>query len=61
MIDTKPAETRVRSGIAYMPQGREIFPQLTVEENLRIGIAARHDKTHDIPPEGIFRKEATQF
>ena len=32
---------RVRSGIAYVPQGREIFPQLTVEENLRIGLAAR--------------------
>ena len=45
----RPAETPVRSGIAYVPQGREIFPQLTVEENLRVGLAARHDKTRDIP------------
>lgn len=45
----RPAETRVRAGIAYVPQGREIFPQLTVEENLRIG--ARADKGRDIPAE----------
>jgi urea transport system ATP-binding protein len=32
----KPPELRARSGIGYVPQGREIFPQLTVEENLRI-------------------------
>jgi ABC-type uncharacterized transport system ATPase subunit len=30
-----------RLGIAYVPQGREIFSQLTVEENLRIGLGAR--------------------
>jgi urea transport system ATP-binding protein len=36
-----PAETRARIGIGYVPQGREIFSQLTVEENLRIGLAAR--------------------
>jgi urea transport system ATP-binding protein len=36
----KPAETRARLGIGYVPQGREIFPQLTVEENLRIGMVA---------------------
>jgi urea transport system ATP-binding protein len=47
----RPPETRVRSGIAYVPQGREIFPQLTVEENLRIGLAARSDKARDIPSE----------
>ena len=32
---------RVRAGIGYVPQGREIFPRLTVEENLRIGLASR--------------------
>ncbi len=32
---------RVRAGIGYVPQGREIFPRLTVEENLRIGLATR--------------------
>jgi urea transport system ATP-binding protein len=36
-----PAETRARIGIGYVPQGREIFSQLTVEENLRVGLAAR--------------------
>jgi urea transport system ATP-binding protein len=34
-------EARARSGIAYVPQGREIFPKLTVEENLRMGLEAR--------------------
>ncbi len=32
---------RVRAGIGYVPQGREIFPRLTVEENLRMGLATR--------------------
>jgi urea transport system ATP-binding protein len=31
-------ELRARMGIGYVPQGREIFPQLTVEENLRLGL-----------------------
>ena len=35
---------RARSGIGYVPQGREIFPQLTVEENLHIGAVARGKK-----------------
>jgi urea transport system ATP-binding protein len=33
-----PAEARARLGIGYVPQGREIFPQLTVEENLQVGL-----------------------
>lgn len=40
-IHGKPAEQRPRIGIGYVPQGREIFPQLTVEENLQIGLGAR--------------------
>jgi urea transport system ATP-binding protein len=32
---------RARSGIGYVPQGREIFGRLTVEENLRMGLATR--------------------
>lgn len=36
-----PAEARARLGIGYVPQGREIFSQLTVEENLRVGLLAR--------------------
>jgi urea transport system ATP-binding protein len=34
-------EMRARGGIAYVPQGREIFPKLTVEENLAMGLEAR--------------------
>jgi branched-chain amino acid transport system ATP-binding protein len=36
-ITRLPAFRRARLGIAYVPQGREIFPELTVEENLRMG------------------------
>lgn len=42
---------RARRGIAYVPQGREIFAQLTVEENLKTGLFARSDKVKDIPEE----------
>jgi len=45
-----PAEARARLGIGYVPQGREIFPQLTVEENLRIGIGIRKNGPRAIPP-----------
>ena len=38
-ITNWPAFKRARDGIAYVPQGREIFPQLTVEENIRSGYA----------------------
>jgi len=44
-----PAEARARLGIGYVPQGREIFSQLTVEENLRIGLAARKDGARCVP------------
>ena len=43
-------EQRARIGIGYVPQGREIFAQLTVEENLRIGLGARSDGAREIPP-----------
>jgi urea transport system ATP-binding protein len=42
---------RAALGIGYVPQGREIFNRLTVEENLLMGLAARSDKRRDIPPE----------
>jgi urea transport system ATP-binding protein len=44
-----PAQARARLGIGYVPQGREIFSQLTVEENLRIGLAARKDGGRAVP------------
>ncbi|WP_420992676.1 urea ABC transporter ATP-binding subunit UrtE [Cupriavidus sp. 30B13] len=40
-LEKKPPYERVASGLAYVPQGREIFPRLTVEENLLIGAASR--------------------
>ncbi|KDP85699.1 urea ABC transporter ATP-binding subunit UrtE [Cupriavidus basilensis] len=39
-LEKKPPYERVASGLAYVPQGREIFPRLTVEENLLIGAAS---------------------
>src|ERR1700728_117437 len=44
------AEERAHRRIGYVPQGREIFPQLTVEENLRIGLAVRRPKLREVPP-----------
>ncbi len=44
-----PAERRAPLGIAYVPQGREIFSQLTVEENLRIGLSVRKDRAKHVP------------
>jgi len=40
---------RARRGIAYVPQGREIFPLLTVHENLQTGFAATERKHRSIP------------
>lgn len=44
----KPFE-RARKGIAFVPQGREIFPLLTVEENLRTGFAPLKRNDRSIP------------
>jgi urea transport system ATP-binding protein len=51
-ITRAPAHARVKAGIGYVPQGREIFPRLTVEENLRMGLATRPAGTPI--PERIF-------
>jgi len=44
-----PAHTRAKLGLGYAPQGREIFPRLTVEENLKLGLATKPLGT-PIPP-----------
>jgi urea transport system ATP-binding protein len=49
-IQQKTPYERARAGIGFVPQGREIFARLTVEENLRMGLAYRKAGT-PIPPE----------
>ena len=44
-----------QQGIAYVPQGRDIFGELTVEENLRLGCLGRRRPTRDIP-ENLFKQ-----
>ena len=44
-----PAERRAPLGIGYVPQGRQIFPLMTVEENLRIGLAANPRRPRQVP------------
>ena len=44
-----PAESRAPNGIGFVPQGRDIFPLLTVEENLKTGLGARKDGAKEIP------------
>ncbi|MBN3788960.1 urea ABC transporter ATP-binding subunit UrtE [Burkholderia sp. Ac-20353] len=51
-----PPYARVAAGLAYVPQGRDIFPRLTVEENLLVGAASRRapskvpDRIYDLFP-----------
>ena len=44
-----PVRSRARLGIGYVPQGRDIFPRMTVEENLRLGLPVRDDGLREIP------------
>jgi branched-chain amino acid transport system ATP-binding protein len=43
-IDELPSEQIVRLGISHVPEGRELFPELTVVENLKMGAYTRTDK-----------------
>jgi len=47
-ISALPAERRAQSGIGYIPQGREVFPRMTVEENLAIGEMINHTRGHKL-------------
>jgi len=51
LTHAKPYE-RARAGIGYVPQGREIFPRLSVEENLEMGLATQPGSAR--VPEKIF-------
>jgi urea transport system ATP-binding protein len=48
----RPIERRAKAGIAYVPQGREIFAQLSVEENLLVGASVRGKRE---VPENVFK------
>jgi len=51
-VTRMPPYARVRLGMGYVPQGREIFPRLTVEENLMMGLASKaNGGAHNIPTE----------
>ena len=55
-----------KAGVAYVPQGRGIFPKLTVEENLLVGLRSRADGRKTIPEEvldmfPILRERLSQF
>jgi urea transport system ATP-binding protein len=50
-VSPLPANLRARAGIALVPQGRQIFPKLSITENLRIGLEARVDGRRSIPEE----------
>ena len=49
-IGKEPAYVRSRCGLALVPQGRDIFSQLTVEENLRVGLSGLPRGEKIIPP-----------
>ena len=46
MLDRLPPHKIVALGISHCPEGRHIFGQLTVAENLRLGAIQRHDRDH---------------
>ena len=45
---------RARAGIGYVPQGREIFPRLTIEENLLMGLAMAKGKAASAIPQDVY-------
>ncbi len=53
-VTAEPADRRARGGLAYIPQGRDVFPTLTVRENLLVAEAAR-TSTNKPDYAGIFR------
>jgi urea transport system ATP-binding protein len=48
-ITRLPPHARAQRGIGYVPQGREIFARLTVEENLRTGLVLREPRARHLP------------
>ncbi|WPU25477.1 urea ABC transporter ATP-binding subunit UrtE [Cedecea neteri] len=54
-ITQRRPHQRVQAGIAYVPQGREIFPRLTVEENLLMGLSRFSGREAKAVPDEIYR------
>lgn len=55
IITQRKPHQRVQAGIAYVPQGREIFPRLTVEENLLMGLSRFPASEAGQVPEEIYQ------
>jgi branched-chain amino acid transport system ATP-binding protein len=53
-IDRVPAHRRVARGIAQVPQGRELFAPLSVEDNLRLGAWTRRDGEFEAPLQYVY-------
>ncbi|WP_336220395.1 urea ABC transporter ATP-binding subunit UrtE [Citrobacter amalonaticus] len=53
-ITHRKPHQRVQAGVAYVPQGREIFPRLTVEENLLLGLSRFSSREARSVPEEIY-------
>ena len=54
-ITHRKPHQRVQAGVAYVPQGREIFPRLTVEENLLMGLSRFPARAAQQVPEEIYQ------
>ena len=53
-ITKETTDRRARQGLAYVPQGREIIPHLTVRQNLQLGFWARSDKANGAVEKAAF-------
>jgi urea ABC transporter ATP-binding protein UrtE len=49
-IGAETPHARARRGIGYVPQGRNVFPRMNVEENLRVGLSISGARTADFEP-----------
>lgn len=50
-INSLTADERAQEGIGYIPQGRDVFPDLTVEQNIQMGLSINEDKSEDLVDE----------
>ncbi|XBS70681.1 urea ABC transporter ATP-binding subunit UrtE [Acerihabitans sp. KWT182] len=55
LINGRKTHQRVHAGIAYVPQGREIFPRMTVEENILLGLSRFPGAEAKQPPEEVYQ------